>query len=47
MKAVIENLEPMIRPATIRPAVASAPRRTIVQFIPVRAETSLFHAWRP
>jgi hypothetical protein len=46
MKAVVENLEPVIRPVTIRPAVASAPRRTIAQFVPARVETNLFHAWR-
>ena len=46
MKAVIENLEPLIRPVTIRPTAANAPRRTLAQFVPVRTEATLFHAWR-
>ena len=46
MKAVIETMEPVVRPVTIRPGVAPAPRRPIAQFMPVRAPATLFHAWR-
>lgn len=46
MKAVIETIEPIIRPVTVRPVAATASRRPIAQFTPIRAEAPLFHAWR-
>ena len=46
MKAVIETTEPVIRPITIHPVATSAPRRSVAQFVPVRADATLFHAWR-
>lgn len=46
MKAVVETIEPLIRPVIVRPAVATAPRRPIAQFMPVRVDAPLFHAWR-
>lgn len=46
MKAVIENVEPVIRPVTIRPVTAPPTRRSRIEFVPVRTDNRLFHAWR-
>lgn len=46
MKAVVETIEPVVRPVTIHPVATTPPRRPIAQFAPARADASLFHAWR-
>lgn len=50
MKAVIETLEPVIRPvAATRPVPVVSPRpvRRFTPLVAVPVETALFHAWRP
>ena len=47
MKAIIETVEPVIRPAgtkTYAPIARHKPRTSL--FVPARGETVLFHAWR-